>query len=132
MGSAFAAGFALFMIVLLPMQFSLGKKFAHVRQQVATDTDTRVNLVSQAINGSRVMKMNAWEPHFLRRIKDSRSREVGKIIRSSRYKALNESLYFFCSLLVAVVIFCVHVLAGGTLTPGDVFSTLTLLNLLPG
>ena len=76
------------------------------------------------------MKMNAWEWQLEQRIKDCRAREVHKIIRSCRYKALNESLYFFSSLVVSVVIFTVHVLNGGVLTPGDVYSTLTLVNIL--
>ena len=48
-----------------------------------------------------------------------------------RYKGLNEALYFCSSLVVAVVIFIVHVsILGGTLSSGNVFSTLTLVNLL--
>ena len=35
MGAAFAAGFGLFMIVLLPLQFYLSQLFAHLRQQVS-------------------------------------------------------------------------------------------------
>lgn len=106
------------------------------------------------------MKMNAWEWQLEKRIAASRAREIGKIIRSCRYdvcccvlyvmncgppililhtslyvvyfryKALNESLYFFSSLVVSVLIFIVHLFTGGVLTPGNVFSTLALVNLL--
>jgi ABC transporter transmembrane region len=84
-GPAFAAGFGLFMTVLLPLQFYLSQLFAKVRHQVATDTDARISLVSQAISGARVMKMNAWEWQLEKKISDCRAREVRKITRSCRY-----------------------------------------------
>jgi ATP-binding cassette, subfamily C (CFTR/MRP), member 4 len=84
-GPAFAAGFGLFMTILLPLQFYLSQLFAKLRQQVATDTDARISLVSQAISGARVMKMNAWEWQLEKKISDCRAREVRKIMRSCRY-----------------------------------------------
>jgi ATP-binding cassette, subfamily C (CFTR/MRP), member 4 len=85
-GPAFAAGFGLFMTVLLPLQFHLSQKFAKLRHQVATDTDARINWVSQAISGARVMKMNAWEWQLDKKIAGCRAREVTKIMQSCRYE----------------------------------------------
>ncbi|CAB9519042.1 Multiple drug resistance-associated protein-like transporter 1 [Seminavis robusta] len=130
MGWSFAAGFGLFMGVLLPLQFHLSHQFATLRAQVAAHTDARVNLISQAITGARVMKMNAWEYPLAKRIEERRAAEVHTIITSCRYKGVNEAVYFCAGLVVSVVIFLVHVLAGGTLSSGIVFSTLTLVNIL--
>lgn len=129
LGPAFAAGYVV-LFTFVPMQFFLGKRFAKFRSQIAVITDQRVSLLSQAIQGVRVMKMSGWEVEFSDRINEIRDEEVRTIQTASRYRALNEAIYFATSASVAVVIFVVHVLLGNELTPRDVFTTLTLINVV--
>ncbi len=56
-GPVFAVGYV-FLLMLLPLQVYLGRRFVHFRSQVASLTDKRVTLVSQAVSGCRVVKMN--------------------------------------------------------------------------
>lgn len=98
--------------------------------QVARHTDARVNLISQVITGARVVKMNAWELSMQERIRARRKEEMNQIAKATRLKGFNEALYFCSAGIVALLIFVVHVLTGNTLTPGMVFSSLTLINLL--
>ncbi len=56
-GPVFVAGFGL-LCILIPIQVFIGKKFAFFRSQVAPLTDKRITMVSQAVSGARVMKMN--------------------------------------------------------------------------
>ena len=130
LGPAFAAGFALLVVVFVPMQFYLSKKFAQYRSKIASITDKRVTLVSQAVAGARVMKMNAWEWQFLDRIQAVRKQEVAQILRANRLKAWNEALFFSANVVISVVIFLVHVWTGGTLTPRNVFTVMTLVNVV--
>jgi ATP-binding cassette subfamily C (CFTR/MRP) protein 4 len=118
------------LFMLMPLQFYLSRRFVHFRSQIAAITDARVSLVSQAVSGARVMKMNAWELEFDKRISKIRAEEVSKLQNSGRLKALNEAIYYFTSVVVAVFIFTIHVLTGGQLTPKNVFTTLALLNIL--
>jgi ATP-binding cassette subfamily C (CFTR/MRP) protein 4 len=128
-GPVFAVGHGLFLL-LVPLQVYLGRRFVQFRSQVASITDARVTLVSQAVSGARIMKMNGWELEFEKRITALRAMEVAKLKAASRYKALNEAIYYFSSTVVAVSIFSVHVLMGNELTPRKVYTTLTLLNIL--
>lgn len=82
--AGFGAGFAVFMAVLLPMQFWLSRLFARTRHQVATSTDARVQLVRQAVLGARVVKMNAWECRIQERIGEKRKVEMKRIRQSNR------------------------------------------------
>jgi hypothetical protein len=61
LGPAFAAGCGLLVVVLVPLQFYLGGKFAFYRSKIAKITDKRVTFVSQAVRGARVMKMSGYE-----------------------------------------------------------------------
>jgi ATP-binding cassette subfamily C (CFTR/MRP) protein 4 len=129
-GPVFAVGLILF-VFLVPVQFFLGKRFTKFRSEVAAFTDARVNLVSQAVTGARIMKMNGWELEFEKRISALREKEIEKLRRASRYKAVNDAIYYFSSAVVSVFIFSAHVLfMGGTLNPRNVYTTLSLLNIL--
>ncbi len=50
--------------------------------------------------------------------------------KASRYRALNEALYYFAAPVIAVFIFIVHVMIGGVLSPKIVYSTLTLMGIV--
>jgi ATP-binding cassette subfamily C (CFTR/MRP) protein 4 len=129
LGPAFAAGYVV-LFTFVPMQFFIGNRFAKFRSRIAVITDRRVSLVSQAIQGVRVMKMSGWELEFAERVDDLRQEEVNTIQTASRYRALNDAIFFATNVSVAIVIFVVHVLTGNELTARDVFTTLTLINLV--
>jgi ABC-type multidrug transport system fused ATPase/permease subunit len=129
LGPAFAAGYVV-LFTFVPLQFYLGHRFAISRSRVTSFTDERVNLVSQAVTGARVMKMSCWELEFVKRINDLRKDEIKVIRTASRYRALNEAIFFATSVSVAIVIFIVHVLSGNVLTPHNVFTTFALINIV--
>ena len=129
-GPAFAAGYGLLALLFVPLQFYLSQRFAKLRSRVAAITDTRVTLVSQAVAGVRVMKMSGWERQFEERITEIRSREINQIQRATRLKALNEAVFFAANVIVSITIFAVHVAIGGVLTPRNVYTTMTLVNIV--
>jgi ATP-binding cassette subfamily C (CFTR/MRP) protein 4 len=130
LGPAFIAGFALLILGFLPFQFYLSNQFASIRSRIAAITDRRVTFVSQAVHGARIMKMSGFEWRFLERIQNIRKEEVDHIQKSNRLKSANEAIFFASNVIISLVIFLVHVLIGGTLTPRDVFTVFTLVNIL--
>ena len=130
LGPAFAAGFGLLVVIFAPMQFYLSQRFAKYRSKIAEITDRRVTLVSQAVAGARVVKMSGWENQFLERIQKIRKEEVSQIRRANQLKAWNEALFFSSNVVISIVIFMVHVATGGVLTPRNVFTVMSLVNVL--
>jgi ATP-binding cassette subfamily C (CFTR/MRP) protein 4 len=130
LGPAFAAGCALLVIVLVPLQIYLGGKFAFYRSKIAKITDKRVTFVSQAVRGARVMKMSGYEWRFLERIQELRRLEIAKIAKANNLKSWNESVFFATNVVVSITIFIVHIHIGGVLKTGDVFTVFTLINIL--
>jgi len=130
LGPAFAAGFGLLAVIFAPMQFYLSQRFAKYRSKIAEITDRRVTLVSQAVAGARVVKMSAWENEFLERIQNIRKEEIDQIRRANRLKAWNEALFYSSNVVISIVIFLVHVGTGGVLTPRNVFTVMSLVNVL--
>lgn len=130
LGPAFASGMILLVIVIVPLQSYLGRKFAYYRSTIANITDHRVTFVSQAIAGVRVMKMSGYENRFLDRIKQLRTNEVTQILKANNLRCWNEAIYFGANVILSTVIFIVHLYINGQLVPGDVFAVITLVNLL--
>jgi len=127
-GWSFAAGFGLLVFLFVPLQLWLSKKFAFMRSKIAAITDERVTLVSQAISGVRVMKMSGWEDNFEARIATVRKKECDQIEKVNTYRVLNEAIFFVCNVTTSVIIFIIHVAAGGELTPRNVYTTMVLIN----
>ena len=101
-GWAFAVGFMIFVAVIVPIQVYVGKRFAYLRSRIATLTDARVTLVSQAIAGVRVAKMNSYEEKFEREISAIRKQEVNVIQQVNRFRALNEAIFYAASVTTSV------------------------------
>ena len=90
-----------------------------------------MNLVSQAIEGARVMKMSGWENELQKRILNARAREVIQIQKANRSKALNEGMFYVTYGVVSTTIFVFHVyIFDGILITRDVFTVLGLVNVL--
>lgn len=129
-GPAFAVGFALLILVFVPLQVYLSGRFAFYRSKTAAITDKRMNFLSQAVRGARVMKMSGYEYRFLDRIMGYRALEVSKISKANSLKAWNEALFFSANVVISLVIFLVQVALGGTLTEGGIFTVFALINVL--
>ena len=127
-GWSFAAGFGILMCFFVPLQMYLSRQFAIMRSKIACITDERVTMVSQAISGVRVMKMSGWEENFGERIAEIRKRECDQIERVNSYRVLNEAIFFVVNVTTSFCIFVIHVMAGGVLTPKNVFTTMVLIN----
>mmetsp|Transcript_4521 Transcript_4521/g.10242 ORF Transcript_4521/g.10242 Transcript_4521/m.10242 type:complete len:1111 (+) Transcript_4521:249-3581(+) len=127
-GWSFAAGFGLLVFLFVPLQLWLSKKFAFMRSKIAAITDERVTMVSQAVSGVRVMKMSGWEDNFEARIAAIRKKEIDQIERVNTYRVLNEAIFYVCNVTTSVIIFIIHVAAGGILNPRNVFTTMVLIN----
>ena len=129
-GPVFCCGYAL-LLVLVPLQFWLSRRFVVFRSRIAKLTDARATLVSQAITGARVLKLQGWELELERKISSLRAEEVQQLQTTNRLKAWNDAIYYVSSLVVAVFVLGVYVgFLEGTLTPRVVFTTFTLWNLL--
>jgi len=130
LGPSFLIGYSL-LIPFVYFQFLLSDKFKTVRNNVATVTDARVGLLSQAVVGVRLMKMSGWENNFMQRIADIRHAEVAAIWGGRKLNAYNEALFFSCNVVISAVIFTSKLYLTDTpLTSADVFVTMTLINIV--
>ncbi|OQV12310.1 Multidrug resistance-associated protein 1 [Hypsibius exemplaris] len=96
------------------------------------EKDYRIKLMTEILNGIKVLKLYAWEEAFEREILKIRKRELIVLKKSAYFGAL--SYVFFClsPILVALASFAAYVLVDPShiLTPQIVFGVLSLINIM--
>ncbi len=128
-GNATFVGGAL-IILFVPLQSWIGRKFSQLRQQTAKATDKRIRLMSEIIQGIKVIKMYAWEASFAKLVQDARQAEIKVITKTCLLKAFNMCFFFTSSKIVMVLIVLTFVYMGEVLTAQKAFLTLALYNIV--
>ncbi|MEN9810889.1 MAG: multidrug resistance-associated protein 4 isoform, partial [Pseudomonadota bacterium] len=129
MGPATLAGLAM-MAVMLYFSSRRAKKMMSGRRRLMEHSDRRVSLMSEILNGIRVIKFYAWEKSFLSRIGKIRGQELLELHSLARENALVNILFLSTPILVGLATFSARLLAGQTLNVEDVFSALAFFGIL--
>ena len=115
---------------LFPLQYYGIKLGMQARSKAAKQTDVRLKLTNEAIQGARLVKLSCWENYFMDKIIHLRSLEIRWIKRANAIKASNEGITYVIEIIVACIIFVIHILRGNQITTSQVFSVLVLLNII--
>ena len=122
-------GFAC-IIVAAPMTFLVAKTLFEIRKKLLVCADGRINILSEVINGMRVIKYYAWESAFCARMREIRDKEVKLIWASQRVGALFGVALFSTPVFIAVCSLGSYSLAGKTLNASTAYTALALFNML--
>jgi len=128
-GPSALAGFGL-LILSAPILARIVRKLAIKRFKSTKFTDARVRITQEILNSMRVIKYYAWEKSFLGKVMDLRESEL-KIVRflllmRAGVNAVSMTIPVYASILA----FVTYSLTGHGLNPANIFSSLTLFNLL--
>ncbi|KAJ3221938.1 Multidrug resistance-associated protein 4 [Clydaea vesicula] len=124
--AAFVAVGLLFL--LLPIQSFFSRIFTKLRGILVKFQDERVSSLSDMFSGIMIVKLYTWELPFCKQIQASREDEVRYLKKSAFAKSLNEAIFHSSSTLIASITFLSFFFLNGSLSPAQVFSTLTLLS----
>ena len=72
MGWATLSGVAV-MLVMIPFTRFISRKLAGIQLELMRVKDRRINTTSEALEGIKLIKLQAWELPFLRRIGEIRA-----------------------------------------------------------
>jgi ATP-binding cassette subfamily C (CFTR/MRP) protein 1 len=117
-------------IVAAPCTFFVARKLFQIRGKLVKCADGRINILSEVVNGMRVIKYYAWEKSFAARVDEIRDKEVKLIWESQKVGALFGVALFSTPVFIAVCSLGSYSLAGKTLTASTAYTALALFNML--
>lgn len=129
LGYSALPGFAVFLLIF-PIQHRITKMLFSARKKCMVWSDQRAKLVTEMLTGIRIVKSFSYEKPFLKKLFDIRKNELVYVRRILLSRAGNVSIAFTLPILSAVVSFLVYSASGHELTPGVIFSSFSLFQLL--
>ncbi|XP_040575219.1 ATP-binding cassette sub-family C member 4 isoform X2 [Lepeophtheirus salmonis] len=104
--------------------------FSKLRSKTAEKTDSRIQIMSEILNGIKVIKMYAWESSFVQLVNSVRKNEMDVIRRSASYKSFNYAFFSTSSRLVLLPIFFMILIFGGVVNSQNIFLVFGLFETL--
>ena len=118
------------LLLFVPFQSWIGKKFSQLRSETARKTDIRIRIMNEIIKGIKVIKMYGWETSFSNLVANARKEEIEIVQTTCLFKAFNEIFFFVSIPIVIGFVFSAYVSTGNVLTAEKAFLTLTLYSMV--
>ncbi|XP_030838050.1 multidrug resistance-associated protein 4 [Strongylocentrotus purpuratus] len=99
-----------------------------LRNKTALLTDERVRIMNEIISGMRIIKIHAWEFPFSDLVRESRRKEMAKVMRSTHLRTFNIAAFKSATAIISFATFTAYALTGHVLTPSIVFLAIPLFN----
>lgn len=129
LGAAVLSGLAV-TISTVPLSVWIALKLKKLQIDQMNIKDERIKLMSEILNGIKVLKLYAWEPSFEKSTLNVRQQEM-KVLKS--IALYNAGTYFIWSLapfVIAMASFITFTMMGGVLNPEIAFVSITIFNIL--
>jgi ATP-binding cassette subfamily C (CFTR/MRP) protein 1 len=120
-----------YMIIISPFNGIMLNAINQTRKKKMIDTDSRVKLMNEVLNGIRVIKYYGWELAFKDKIEIIRRMEAKNLRKIAYISAVGFALLFFSTpIILPIVIFYAYIMMGNNLTAATAFTTIALFNML--
>ena len=118
------------LLLFVPFQSWIGKKFSQLRSKTAKKTDIRIRIMNEIIKGIKVIKMYAWETSFSNLVANARKEEIEIVQTTCLFKAICDIFFFVSIPIVIGFVFNAYVSMGNALTSEKAYLTLTLYSMV--
>ncbi|KAK0397409.1 hypothetical protein QR680_002116 [Steinernema hermaphroditum] len=132
LGVAVIAGLVV-LIAMVPVNSYISVKIRNCQVEQMKYKDERLKMMSEVLNGMKVLKFYAWEQSMQKMILNIRKKEIAVLKKLAFLNALTSLTWTCAPFLVAVLTFGVYVTIdpqNNVLTPQITFVALSLFNIL--
>jgi ABC-type multidrug transport system fused ATPase/permease subunit len=129
MGVASLAGIAV-ILLLIPMTGKISTVLKRLQSQMAKVRDERIKISNEVLGGMKVIKFQAWEGEFEKRINEIRDRELVIFRKYCIMQSLSGAVFTAVPLLVSIVTFTTYIATGHVLDVATALTSLALFEIL--
>ncbi|EFN77618.1 ATP-binding cassette transporter sub-family C member 9 [Harpegnathos saltator] len=116
-------------LIVTPMQLILGKRMSANFRRITEESDARLRLVNEILQGIRLIKLRAWENIFEERVCKAREKELKLLNKNSTYCTFVDFVTHASSILMTLFTFGIYFwLEERNLDAGNVFASLALFS----
>jgi len=129
LGPAALVGLAV-LVFSIPIQGKIAYSTFKAQKAMAKHTDRRNNLVNEALQGIKILKLYGWEDSYEERIRALREDEM-KECATYTYRTATMIFFFIgIPLMLNLSVFSVHYSLGGDMSPATIFSAIALIAII--
>ena len=129
LGAASLGGVFVIMVTI-PFTKYIAQFMGKLQKNLMQAKDQRVDLNSEVLSNMKVIKFQAWEEAFLKRINALRDGELAKLLEYLIGFTLSRMMWSFTPLMVAIATFAVYVWSGNDLDVATALTSLALFSIL--
>uniref|UniRef100_A0A8D2NVG1 Canalicular multispecific organic anion transporter 1 n=1 Tax=Zosterops lateralis melanops TaxID=1220523 RepID=A0A8D2NVG1_ZOSLA len=131
LGPSVLAGLAT-MVLLIPINAFLIAKSKTIQERNMKNKDERMKIMTEVLNGIKILKLFAWEPSFEKRVNGIRARELKDLLNFSYLQSVSVFVFTCSPFLVSLASFAVYVLVdeNNILDAQKAFTAISLFNVL--
>ncbi|KAM9612292.1 ATP-binding cassette sub-family C member 2 isoform 6-T9 [Morphnus guianensis] len=131
LGPSVLAGIAV-MMLLIPINGFLVAKAKTIQVRNMKNKDERMKIMSEILNGIKILKLFAWEPSFEKRVNEIRARELKDLVNFSYLQSISIFVFTCAPFLVSLASFAVYMLVdeNNILDAQKAFTAISLFNVL--
>ncbi|KAK7532705.1 ATP-dependent bile acid permease-like protein [Phyllosticta citricarpa] len=119
------------MILLLPVNMLISKKFSSIQKQILAATDARINTTNEILSNIRIIKYFAWEARFKAQVDEKRAAELRHLRRRYQWWATAATVWSGAPIIITFLSFLVYTtVEKKDLIPSVAFTSLSLFQLL--
>ena len=130
LGYSSAVGIAM-MVLLLPVNMFISKRFAQVQKKILAATDARIHTTNEVLTNIRIIKYFAWEQRFLGTVDEKRVTELRHLRNRYIIWTIAATIWSGAPIIITFLTFMVYtVVEKRDLIPSVAFTALSLFSLL--
>lgn len=118
------------MAVLIPLTQKLAKKFVHLEEEMMSQRDARMTLMTQILNSIRVVKYFSWEKSVHQEVEAIRTKEIQSRKKLAKSEILWGLMYSSISTVVLFVALLTHYYRGEKIDLPLVLTCVSIFSLM--
>lgn len=119
-----------FMLLLIPINTAIIGRLKKLQTECMLRKDERVKMMSEILQGIRVIKFFAWEESFRDKVNGIRDWELKQLRKTAYLNSVVMFMWMSAPLFVSIVTFATYMLYTDELSASVAFTSLSLFNIL--
>ncbi|KAK3596597.1 hypothetical protein CHS0354_020940 [Potamilus streckersoni] len=131
LGPSVLAGIGI-LLLLLPVNAVISLKQRKLQVQQMKHKDARIKLINEILNGIKVLKLYAWEPSFIEKVKAIRKKELKMLQKGAYLSIVSSFIWTTAPYMVTLATYATYVFTSEShfLDAQKAFVSLSLFNIL--